>query len=412
MKKNRINAIILFGIFLLFDISYKNSIIEMYSYMGFSTGSIPIFRNIFGYTIAVLIIYIINFKINLLFSKFTIQLIAIFLLFPAIVMFKNGNTDFQILLAHLFLFFTAYFSLKYIKFRFKGKSLKPNQRLSFLVILTIILILPFFITYKTNVNLKNFLLIDIYETRAIQSEMSNPFLGYIYAWLGRIIIPIALILSIASNSKSKFLLLIFLLSYLFLIGAHKTILIGSIVIIIFYYIPKKYIITSVSLSVLFILLLGEIIFATTHNYFIANLITRRVFFTPALLDTFYFDFFNGKPLYWSYSFLHSFINYPYDEQPTKLIAYQYFGSSEMSANNGIISDGFSNFGWIGIIINIVIVSGIFSFFNSLRISHKFFGIFILFFFSIVSSALPTLLLTHGGILLMIISQYLLKDTDK
>ena len=159
------------------------------------------------------------------------------------------------------------------------------------------------------------------------------------------------------------------------------------------------------------LLFGEFLGYFYDNYFLSSLISRRVFFIPALLDTYYFEFFNSKPLYWSGSFLRSLFDYPYNLKPPYLIGSEYFGRADMSANNGIISDGYANLGWIGIIINILLISFIFSFFNSLKINHKFYGIFIAFFFSIVSSYLPTVLLTHGGILLMIVAQLFLRNTE-
>jgi len=378
--------------------------------MGFEIVKSSIPKEFFSYLIAVIVIYLINFKNKSNFSQLITQLIALLLLFPTIIMFKNANTNPQILTAHLLFFFTTFYFFKHVKFRIKGKALKEDQKLLFLFILVLVLIIPILITYKGNINLNNFLLNDIYETRAIQKNLSNPFVGYIHPWLARVIIPVALILSISRKTKAISFFLVFLLLYLFLVGAHKSILLGTILIIIFAYIPPKRVSLSLNFGVLFILLLGVIFFDLFRNYYISNLITRRVFFIPALLDTYYFDFFEGKPLYWSYSFLSSFIEYPYHERPTSIIAYQYLGSSEMSSNNGIISDGYSNFGWGGIIINIILVSGIFSFFNSLNINHKFIGVFILFFFSIVSSALPTIIMTHGGLVLILISQFILKDT--
>lgn len=410
-KRNRINAILMFAIFLLLDISYNNSISEMYDYMGFRIENISLNKNIFSYLLALLTIYVVNFKSLSNFGKIILQLLAVLLLFPSIIMYKNANTSPQIVLAHLLFFGTAYYFLRYLKFRIKSKTIKPNQKLIFLFILSLLLIIPFIITYRTNVNLENFLLIDIYETRAMQKSYSNPYLGYVYSWLGRVIIPIALIFSIHAKSKIKSVSLVFLLAYLFLIGAHKSVLLTSIVLIIFYYIPKERIGIYISIGILFFVVMGEIIFEVTQNYYLSGLLTRRIFFVPAVLDTYYFDFFKDKPLYWSYSIFESFIDYPYESKPSNLIAYTYLGSKEMSSNNGIISDGYSNFGWIGIIINITIMSFLFSFFNSLRISHRFIGVFLILVSVVVSSTLPTLLLTHGGIVLILISQFFLVDTE-
>lgn len=393
------------------EFSYINSVTVVFGYEGFKLSSVLIFNKIFAYTSIALTIYVINFKLYSVFEKIITQLIAIFLLFPAAIMFVHSNTDFHILIAHLLFFVTTFCFLKYVKFTFKVRSVKSSQKLPFLFFLLIVLIIPFFVTYKFNISLNTFLLEDVYETRSLSKELSNPYLGYVYSWLARIIIPVALIFSIIYRSKTKLTISLLLLAYLFLVSAHKSILFGSIVIIIFYYIPKKNILLSISLGVSTLLLSGEFLGYFYDGYFLSGLISRRVFFIPALLDTYYFEFFNSKPLYWSGSFLKSLFDYPYNLKPPYLIGSEYFGKANMSANNGIISDGYANFGWMGITINILLISFIFSFFNSLKINYRFYGIFIAFFFSIVSSYLPTVLLTHGGILLMIVAQSFLKNTE-
>ena len=94
------------------------------------------------------------------------------------------------------------------------------------------------------------------------------------------------------------------------------------------------IITIVSLSILYFI----------DNEFLLplSIVARRGFFVPSLLDSFYFDFFDGNPLYWSTSIFENFIDYPYDKSIPYLIGEQYFNNAEMGANNGIVSDGFSN----------------------------------------------------------------------
>ena len=221
------------------EFSYINSVAVVFGYEGFKLSSVLILNKIFAYTIIALTIYVINFKLFSVFEKIITQLIAIFLLFPTVIMFVHSNTDFQILIAHLLLFFTTFWFLKYVKFTFKVRSVKPSQKLPLLFFLLIVLIIPFFITYKFNISLNTFLLEDVYETRSLSKELSNPYLGYIYSWLARIIIPVALVFSILYRSKAKLTISILLLAYLFLVSAHKSILFGSIVIIGFLLYTEK-----------------------------------------------------------------------------------------------------------------------------------------------------------------------------
>lgn len=406
----KLNAVLLFGVFFLLDLAYRDIIADVYNHSGFIYIEPPLMKTFLSYFLAVVIIFFVNYKNHSHFSRYILLLVAIFLCFPAILLFKNMNTNPIILFAHILFFATSYLFFKYLPIRIKSKKLKVSQRFSTLLFATTILVIPFFIVYKFNVNLNNILFIDVYETRALHKSMSNTWLAYTYTWLGKIILPMSILFALHLKKHFKTLILSIILIYVFLIGAHKSILIGSIVIIGCYFIPRNYFHTGLILGIFTLLILGQTIYIFNDNHYITGLITRRVFFIPALLDVYYFDFFDGKPLYWSNSFVRQFIEYPYELKPTYLIASEYFNRPDMNANNGIISEGYSNLGFTGVLINILIVSSIFSFFNSLKIHVKFYGIFLFFFFNTVSSGLPTILLTHGGALLIYLSQFLLKDS--
>lgn len=404
-------SIILLLIYIFLDIIYKNVIVEIFAYVGFKLVENNIFVDVIAYLIIAIVIYLINFTRNSIFSNIILQLTAVLFLFPSLIMHKNMHTNLQIPIAHLLFFFILYVNLKYFKIRIKSKTLKSNQKLLTLLIIVLVMIIPFIFTFRNNINFKNLFLQDLYETRFNQRELNTPYLAYTYSWLSKIIIPITIIFAIISKSKIKLLLLLILSVYLFLVGAHKSVLFGIIMVLAFYYIPQSKIQISFCLGILSILTISILIYSLFDNYFISGLIVRRVFFIPALLDTYYFEFFKNKPLFWSSSFLSNLIDYPYDMMPPHIIGSEYFNAPKMSANNGIISDGYSNFGWIGIILNITIVSSIFSFFNSLNINIKFIGVFILFFIGVLSSTLTTVLITHGGIILIFVSQFILKDTE-
>lgn len=406
----KLSALIMFLIFILLDLSFKGPIIEVFSYSGFSFQTPSISKTIFSIASITLIIFSIHFIALTLFSRFILCLICMFLTFPSVILFKNMGVNPEILFAHILFFFTALFFLKFIPINIKSRTLKFNQRFYILFLCSIIMSIPFFLIYKWNVNFNTFLLEDIYETRALQKEMNNPLLGYTYSWLSKMILPITIVYSIWLKKYFNTIMLICLLSYMYMIGAHKTILLGAVVVISFSFIPKKYILISLVGGVFTILSVGQLIYHFLNEPFLAGLISRRVFFVPALLDTYYFEFFRDRHICWSGSFLGDFINYPYELSPPKLIGFTYFNSADMSANNGIISDGFMNLGWFGIMINILVVSSVLSFFNSLKIHCKFYGIFLLLLFSFVSSSLPTVMVTHGGAVLVLVSLFILKNT--
>ncbi|WP_143152216.1 hypothetical protein [Flagellimonas taeanensis] len=186
---------------------------------------------------------------------------------------------------------------------------------------------------------------------------------------------------------------------------------GTLLIIGFYkydYLRKTFYFIKVITLFLVVALLCALIFEFNILW---ELSFRRVLMLSALLDYCYFDFFHDNYIYWSNSFMSRFISYPYEISPDFLIGRDYFNRPLMNANVGIISDGYKNAGYWGIGINIAVVAIIISFFNSLRISPKFFGLFLLFLFSLLNSSLTTILLTHGGFLMVLIAAFLLKDTE-
>jgi hypothetical protein len=79
-------------------------------------------------------------------------------------------------------------------------------------------------------------------------------------------------------------------------------------------------------------------------------LVRRVFATPGQMDWYYFDYFSGHPKYHlSHSFLRFLGSSPYAVDPPLLIGAVYFPSDLPSANAGLWSDAFANFGLVGIV---------------------------------------------------------------
>jgi hypothetical protein len=80
-------------------------------------------------------------------------------------------------------------------------------------------------------------------------------------------------------------------------------------------------------------------------------LVRRVFATPGQMDWYYFDYFSGHPKYHlSHSFLSWLSSSPYGVDPPLLIGAAYFPNELPSANAGLWSDAFANFGLLGIVV--------------------------------------------------------------
>ncbi|SFB70234.1 hypothetical protein SAMN04487891_101539 [Flagellimonas taeanensis] len=356
-------------------------------------------------------IFLLYIKVsNFLFS--ILYLILFFFVMPSGLLFASSSAiNPEIFISHNLFFISIYLG-SLIKWNLNFPQLNTYQSTLLLLSVTVIGLIPFIISYGPYINIKNLWLSDVYETRRLVAEkINNVYTAYTYSWFSKIIIPIALVFSIYFRKKAFLLFSIFSLLFLYLCGAHKTVFLGTLLIIGFYkydYLRKTFYFIKVITLFLVVALLCALIFEFNILW---ELSFRRVLMLSALLDYCYFDFFHDNYIYWSNSFMSRFISYPYEISPDFLIGRDYFNRPLMNANVGIISDGYKNAGYWGIGINIAVVAIIISFFNSLRISPKFFGLFLLFLFSLLNSSLTTILLTHGGFLMVLIAAFLLKDTE-
>ncbi|MFC1770984.1 hypothetical protein ACFLZV_03760 [Candidatus Margulisiibacteriota bacterium] len=161
--------------------------------------------------------------------------------------------------------------------------------------------------------------------------------------------------------------------------------------------------TQYFLGVLLVLLCSIVcIESITGGNIFQSIFIRRIFFIPALLTQYYFEFFKAKPMLLSHSIFSRFVPSAYSLQPAKEIGFAYFNSPYMNANNGLISDGYMNFGVPGIILWGLFFALLLLIFKSLKANDKYFGVFVVIFLSLRNSELLTVIGTHGlGILFIL-----------
>ena len=413
IKRNKFQILILLVIlYLLLSLVYTFFVAEKYSYMGFSS-NFSFSRLLVSFSILLFTLFLINWVEINNFIYFVITIYFIFSIIPSSITYTNQLISTLIFFSHYFIFYSIFLIGNYIHFPVKFFSIKEKNKLALVVLFSCLLIIPFVIKFLPYINLKNLLLQDIYETRAIQAKISTPFYGYTYSILCKVLLPTLIVYSLVYKKYKTLLIGVFSLIFLFLCGAHKSVLLGSILLLIFYFgnVVNK---LKFFLSLTVITIVSFSVFYIIDNEFNLplSIVARRAFFVPSLLDSFYFDFFEDNPLYWSGSIGRNFIDYVYDKPIPYIIGEVYFSDPEMAANNGIVSDGFSNAGFLGVIINGLFLGFYMSVIKSLNISHKFYGLYFLLLISIISSSLPVVLLTHSGIALLIFALIFQKNTSK
>ncbi len=339
-------------------------------------------------------------------------LFLIFSVFPSAILFAYVDPyDTRIFISHILLFYTVVLASKIKINVLRFKVIETVNSTKLLLIFSIVGITPFVIVYLPHINIKNLFLIDIYETRAIMGEeINNIYLSYTYSWMNRLIVPSLLVFSIYYRKRKVIFFSIISIIFLFLCGANKIVFVGLVMVVLLYrfeYLRKINFLLKFIIIISCISLLSSLLF---DHHSLMELSVRRNFMLPGLLDIIYFDFFDDNHLLWSSVVNGLFIDYPYPHFYSYVLGEEYFGTIIWSANNGVISNSFANFGIIGNFINIIIIGMYFSILNQLNISSKFFGIIFLMTVSMYNSPLSTILLTHGGILLIFIAVFFMKNT--
>ncbi|WP_340169485.1 hypothetical protein [Lacinutrix sp.] len=343
------------------------------------------------------------------FGKSILGLVLVLDFIPSSIFFSSTALDWRIYLFHTLLFFSLFITLK-LKFPINLITFKKKQVLFFLIIITFVGVLPY-LRYVPYIDLKNLILEDIYITRLKFRGLFDTYSGYTHSWFTRVIIPIIFVLALKFRLKVIAIANTVLLLFLYLMGAVKSVLLGSLLVVIFYFIRREKILPMILKGLIILLLIALLLIPNDihDRNFLSVVVFRRMMFVPQILDYCYFDFFSDKHLYWSNSFLKGILDYPYSESSPRLIGLEYFNKEDMAANNGLVSDGFSNGGFFGFCITIFIFNSYMLIIKNCNIDMKFFGVYFFILYGFLTTAISTVLITHGGLLLLLITFFLLRE---
>lgn len=298
------------------------------------------------------------------------------------------------------------------KFSLPTVGLDSIRKLFLLSAVTLIIILVVNLDLNYNMSLT-----DVYEIRKSNPTSFLPFSEYLINVLSKVMAPLIILYSLHKlisyktlSSRFKNLLYIFVsVIFMFIIffsTGHKGILFNLPFVIGLYFlflIKDRY----SSLAFVLTLTLSTLsVFALfSDNSLFLSLIYRRTLMITAQLSFFYHDFFQGEPIYLSNSILSDFSTYPFEKEPSYEVAAYYFNKGEMAASNGLLSDGFRHFGYLGLFL------WMFGFVVLLRILKGFTAnvafpvvltMAILFAKTVMDGPILTTLLTHGFLFMFLI----------
>jgi hypothetical protein len=415
IKKTSLNKLIqlllLVAFFVLMNILYPGFLVEHYEYSGFTSDGITVIELLIAILLFGGSIFIL-FSIESSFLRIVSGVFQILFLIPNVILWMHKEyTIIPSLMVVLFMALLSWDMFRLPNLRMPILSIKEQSFV--FILLSVIGFIPFAVIYDFHFDLSLFTFSGaIYEIREEVSHVNIPFLGYLLSPYVKVLLPMMIAYYLLHKRYWLGLVGVLLMILMFTLTPHKSIIFSAIVVLGFALIKKHdYQFTLLMSGIIVFILIGTVA-AANGELMLNSLMVRRVFFLPAYLNQAYLDFFDGENLYYGYSFMSSFFDYPYPFEPASMIGLIYFGKESVNANSGFISDAVINLGYVGLFFMTVLVALIFRLFDSLNISAGFFGLYFLFIFTLLNSGLFTSMLTHGGFALILFSMIFLNQTAK
>lgn len=238
-----------------------------------------------------------------------------------------------------------FFQIKFPQFRIPAIKQKYSIYLFYTISLAFLLINLFTNIYYNGFKFQ-WSLIDVYDNRFAAREIHLPvFLEYI-SGMSMMFFAIMTAYSLVFKRKLLFAILLIAGFLNFSFGAHKSHAFSIIlsILICFYYQGNRFKwIPNILSSV------GVLSFFSFFSIISALLFYRSIFI-PEKLSFYYYDFTSSNTLlYLRDSIFSRFASSPYDLPINFKISEIYAGDASINANQGLIGDSFSNFGWYSLI---------------------------------------------------------------
>lgn len=262
----------------------------------------------------------------------------------------------------------------------------------------------------------NFDLALVYEYRDELEYTGFPFASYLIPWQAYVVNMTLLAYSVHRGWKGAALFMLAAQLLLFGMTNYKSFLFAPALVVGVMWMARS------SLRLGWAILLGGAVVVLTAwalylfsgQVLIPSIFVRRLFFVPAELHLWYYDFFSspGNPFVTlSNSVLASVSRYPYDQSVPPLIGWTYTGT-EVGANAGWMADAYSQFGFAGMGVFAVLLALVLRLLDgvsagtSRQLATAVVAVPAM---ALVNSGLLTVLLTHGFGLAMLLL-WLLGDT--
>lgn len=262
--------------------------------------------------------------------------------------------------------------------------------------------------------------LEVYGQRSKAAAFAMPqILRYMFSW-SRAIIPLIFAYSVIHE---KIIPAIWYLAVSFLsfgVDGSKTVLFMPILVLVVIILAKKINFCQIKVILIYgitaVAIISAMIYTLRKSITLVSLFVRRVLYVPAIINVYYFDFFSShEPDFFRSGFLSKLgATSPYTKYVDipHTIGMVYYQNPNTGANNGLFSDAIANLGFMGTIIMPFFTAFVIWLFD--RCTYGLDKRVILasamyISFALVSSSLTTTLMTHGLIVMMIITSVMKRD---
>lgn len=293
-------------------------------------------------------------------------------------------------------------------------GLSPKGFFVFLLSLTAFLSVFVFLFYRLNINYIFQLqqldaLYDIREEYRATSSGIPGVVQYFFTWLIKVVAPFVLIAGLQLRSRLLVSCGVVFTILLFSISGHKSIFLSLFLIFgAWFFIRSRGGVTLLRAALFFF---GVTFFGLVLNYLgspvLNDVLVRRMLIIPGVLSGYYFEYYGVKEFAMlGYSILGGFFEYLPGMTPPFVIGNEYFGRAGMSANVNFMASAYADFGVAGVVFFSAVAALLYRFLDMIseqkRISKLGALLVLMPSWALVDSALLTVLITHGFILVLII----------
>lgn len=353
-------------------------------------------------------------------SDYFVILITLLYFIPGSALFVYGNWSITYYMFHLLSYLSLSIANEFfpkIQFSLKPSLSRPREAVSFMcysISIPVILITLYYNGLHINLNLN-----DVYNLRSEWSDSGMPNIFNYYMPFAARVTPILLVTTLKQRRVLLSSLLIFSQLVSFSFGGMKYTLFALILGILFYFFGQK--VDAKKIIICFSVFVGicliECLLSNEQLPLLTIFTLRRTSFVPNQIGSYFFSFAQENDyLYYSGSFLRSFLNYPYQDTFPHIIGNYAFGLPDLGANTGLFAEGFSQIGWLSLPVYAILYIVSFRFysacckaFEGTNLSHiPLLGV-LLYASTFIDGAFFSVLLTQGAFLVAL-SLYILSQT--